>query len=156
MLHSKTRAFIDHNIRAICEEMAYRNANGEFQSSAHVFRDAVKNFADENNLKDYTRCASIVEGMVAHHLILDSLQAEDTRWRTQASEPAPEDGTPVLVCNEYPWKQSWEQHAAPRTAMFRPFHPNAPSAQRWRDAKGSPTVFTYWRPLPRHPLHGSR
>lgn len=74
-------------------------------------------------------------------------------WKDAAT--APQDGSVVMVCTftgpDDDWSAPWNKWAAPQSASFCEFHPNAPGKRRWRDKNGKPVYFTHWQPLPPTP-----
>lgn len=78
----------------------------------------------------------------------------------QPISTAPRDGTLILGCIMPPkaghgfsgaWKFHFEQHLAPVTVAWRPYHPNQKGKEQWRIASGNPYRPSHWMPLPPHP-----
>ena len=61
---------------------------------------------------------------------------------------APQDGTPIFVCNRYYSENGW----LPTGAKWGHYHPNSKGEAAWRDASGAKLrLVEYWMPLPEGP-----
>lgn len=95
-----------------------------------------------------SRAQAIVD---AHNseLLASRLAKQGPAW--QGIESAPQDGTPIWVCN----RLYTENGFLPLAVRWKTYHPNAKGEACWRDMHGHKVGgLTHWRPLPPSPVGG--